>query len=388
MIFKNTRLSLQLLIILLISTVIYYIINIGNKYVEESKKIKIDNKRLSKILIFLILIYLIYVLTRKYKFLLEIINILILSSILSYLLNPIVNFFEKKNISRLWSVIFLYILICVIIFIFSFLLIPEIIKESKNIGNILPFYLNKIYEYIDLIESKRILNLENLPPKFDGLRKVFEDNINDFEKFLIKWIKKFTNITINMFSKIFTLVLVPIISFYFLKDREFFKKKIYLTIPKTHRNEITRLSKEIDKAVSEFIRGRIIVGIYVGITTTIALLILDINFAFSIGMLAGLADIIPYFGPIIGIIPAVFFALLDGPLKALWVIIVITIIQQIENNIITPKVVGESVGIHPVTVILSLIIGGGFFGILGMLLAIPVVAIVKIVYSYFVEKVN
>lgn len=144
----------------------------------------------------------------------------------------------------------------------------------------------------------------------------------------------------------------------------------------------------MDKSISQFIRGRIIVGIFVGITTTIALFILNIDFAFSIGMLAGIADIIPYFGPVIGIIPAVFFALLEGPLKALWVIITFTTIQQIENNIITPKVVGESVGIHPVTVIISLILGGGFFGILGMILAIPVVAVVKILYSYIVEKVN
>ena len=123
-----------------------------------------------------------------------------------------------------------------------------------------------------------------------------------------------------------------------------------------------------------------------GVSTTIALALLKINFAFIIGMLAGLADIIPYFGPVIGIIPAVFFAILESPIKALWVIIIFTIIQQVENDIITPKVVGESVGIHPVTVMLSLIIGGRFFGILGMVLAIPVVAILKIIYSHFVES--
>lgn len=385
---RNMVLGLQISAVLLIITVIYYVINIGNKHIEENKKIKIDNKRLSKFFICFLLLYLIYILTKKYKFLLEIINVLILSLILAYLLNPIVDFLEKKKISRLWSVIFLYILIGFIIFIFSFILIPEIIKEFKNIAYILPDYLNKVYEYIDKIHNRYFLNLNNLPPELNGIRGVFKENINSLEKIFIKWIKKFTNITVNMFSKIFTLILVPIISFYFLKDKEYFKRKIYLTIPKTYRNEVKKLFKEIDKSISSFIRGRIIVGIYVGITTTIALIILNINFAFSIGMLAGLADIIPYFGPVIGIIPAVFLALLDGPLKVIWVIIAFTIIQQTENNIITPKVVGESVGIHPVTVILSLIVGGGFFGILGMLLAIPIVAIIKIMYSYFIEKVK
>ena len=386
--FKNISLNLQILIGLFILISIYYIINIGNKYVEENKKIKIDTRRLSKLFIFLLFIFLVYILTKKYKFLSEIINILVLSSILAYLLNPIVDFFKKKNIPDLWSVIFVYIIIFLIIFIFSFVLIPKIIREFRNIGSILPDYLNKIYEYIDRVQNKYYSNFKNLPPQFDGIRDIFEENINNLESIIIKWIKKFVDITTNAFSKIFTLILVPIISFYFLKDKEFFKKKIYLTIPKAYRGEIVKLFKEMDKSISQFIRGRIIVGIFVGITTTIALFILNIDFAFSIGMLAGIADIIPYFGPVIGIIPAVFFALLEGPLKALWVIITFTIIQQIENNIITPKVVGESVGIHPVTVIISLILGGGFFGILGMILAIPVVAVVKILYSYIVEKVN
>lgn len=386
--FKNISLNLQMLIGLFILISIYYIINIGNKYVEENKKIKVDSRKLFKLFVFFLLIFLFYSLIRKYKFLSEIINILVLSLILAYLLNPIVDFLKKKNIPGLWSVILVYIIIFLVIFIFSFVLFPKIIRELKNIGSILPDYLNKIYEYVDRVQNKYYSNFKNLPPQFDGIRDIFEENINSLESIVIKWIEKFADVTTNMFSKIFTLILVPIISFYFLKDKEFFKKKIYLTIPKTHRSEVVKLFKEIDKSISQFVRGRIIVGAFVGITTTIALFILNIDFAFSIGMLAGIADIIPYFGPVIGIIPAVFFALLKRPLKALWVIIIFTIIQQTENNIITPKVVGESVGIHPVTVILSLILGGGFFGILGMILAIPVVAVVKILYSYIVEKVN
>ena len=115
---------------------------------------------------------------------------------------------------------------------------------------------------------------------------------------------------------------------------------------------------------------------------------MGVGFAVPIGLITGFADIIPYIGPFLGFIPAVIFALLKSPIKALWVIIIFTIIQQIESNIITPKVVGESVGIHPVTVILALIIGGGFFGVIGMILAVPVVGISKVLYSYLVENIN
>lgn len=184
------------------------------------------------------------------------------------------------------------------------------------------------------------------------------------------------------------LVVIPIITFYFLNDKNYFIKKTYLTIPKKYRQDAKRLGKEIDRALGEFIRGRIIVAIFVGVSTTILLLVLRVDFALLIGMIAGAVDIIPYFGPVIGIIPAAFFALLESPVKALWVVLIFIGIQQIENNIISPKVIGEGMGIHPITIILSLIIGGGIFGILGMVFAVPVVAIVKILFSFIIEKLN
>lgn len=159
-------------------------------------------------------------------------------------------------------------------------------------------------------------------------------------------------------------------------------------VPEKYEDDVSRLFHEMDKVFNEFIRGRLIVGAFVGIATTIVLLILKVDFALLIGIFSGLMDIIPYFGPVLGIIPGVVFAFLQKPIKALWVIILFIVIQQIENNIISPKVVGESVGIHPITVILVLIIGGSMFGILGMLLAVPFAAIFKIVLLFVVEKVD
>ncbi|SHH60951.1 AI-2E family transporter [Sporanaerobacter acetigenes] len=386
MFWENIKQNILILIGILILVIIYYIINIGNRYVDEEKKIKINNKKLVTIFICILILYILYMLIKKYPFLSEIINITILSLIFAYLFNPIVEFIEEKGISRLWSVIIVYIFIIAILAIIFFTFLPKIIREFKNLGNVLPIYLEKVDNFLYNINNSSFLKSDNLPPQLDGIKDVFKENLESIESFVVKWFSNFADKTINMFSKIFIIAIIPIISFYFLKDKEFFKKKIYLTIPKSHRNEMINLFKEIDTMLGQFIRGRVIVGIFVGVSTTIALALLKINFAFIIGMLAGLADIIPYFGPVIGIIPAVFFAILESPIKALWVIIIFTIIQQVENDIITPKVVGESVGIHPVTVMLSLIIGGRFFGILGMVLAIPVVAILKIIYSHFVES--
>lgn len=383
---ENIRHNILLLIGILLLVIIYYIINIGNRYVDEEKKIKVDNKKFTTTFIYVLILYILYMLIKKYPFLSEIINITIFSLIFAYLFNPVVELIEKKGIPRLWSVIIVYILIIAILAVVFFTFLPKIIREFKKLGNVLPNYIDQINNFLYNINNNSLLKSSNLPPQLDGVKDVFKENLESIENFIIKWFSDFVDKIINMFSKIFIIAIIPIISFYFLKDKEFFKKKIYLIIPKSHRNEMINLFKEIDNMLGQFIRGRVIVAIFVGVSTTIALALLKINFAFIIGMLAGLADIIPYFGPIIGIIPAVFFAILESPIKALWVIIIFTIIQQIENDIITPKIVGESVGIHPVTVMLSLIIGGGFFGILGMVLAVPVVAILKIIYSHFVES--
>ncbi|WP_077367766.1 AI-2E family transporter [Anaerosalibacter sp. Marseille-P3206] len=388
MVWTNLGKIIQLLMVILIIVIIYYIINIGNKYVEERKKIKIDNTKTFKTLGFLIFVFLFFFIIKKYSFLSESIYAIFMAIIFSYLLNPIVNYFEKKGLSRFLSVVLIYLILAVIIFLLIFVFGPNIMKEFKNLGSILPRYLDRVFGYFDSIYDKYIKNIDNIPPQLDGVKGIFKDNVSEIEKIVTKWIKKFTDKTIDIFSKIFTIVLIPILSFYFLNDKEYFKKKIYFCIPKDYRNHVLKLSKDVNKVISQFIKGRVLVAMFVGITTTISLFFLRIDFALIIGLMAGIADIIPYFGPVIGIIPAVFFALLKSPIRALWVIIIFTIIQQIESNIITPKIVGESVGIHPVTVILSLIIGGGFFGVTGMILAIPVVGILKVLYSYLIENIN
>ena len=110
------------------------------------------------------------------------------------------------------------------------------------------------------------------------------------------------------------------------------------------------------------------------------------DFAIIIGLITGIADIIPYIGPFLGFLPAVFFAFLHSPSRALWVAIFFLGIQWVENNVLAPKIIGESTGIHPITVLLALVLGGGIFGIWGMILSIPLIAIVKILYNHFIKK--
>lgn len=384
-VFENFKNALVTLILILLA---YYLINIGNKFVEKNKRICIRNKKLVNIIFVFLLFSIIYFLIKKFDILSEVINIIFVSVIFTFFLNPFVKFIEKKGTTRFWSVLIVYIIIFSFFLMISFILIPKITREFRSLAEALPNYINILYKDIENSWLKYFKKLDSLPPKLRGIKEEINKNVLGLENAIVNSIRTLTDSMVDIFTKAVNIVTVPIVTFYILKDEDLFKEKIYRMVPEKYEDDVSRLFHEMDKVFNEFIRGRLIVGAFVGIATTIVLLILKVDFALLIGIFSGLMDIIPYFGPVLGIIPGVVFAFLQKPIKALWVIILFIVIQQIENNIISPKVVGESVGIHPITVILVLIIGGSMFGILGMLLAVPFAAIFKIVLLFVVEKVD
>ncbi|EOC99954.1 AI-2E family transporter [Caldisalinibacter kiritimatiensis] len=375
-------------VVALLGISIYFLINIGNSFVKEEKQFKITKKQLYYSIAIIVLILLLYQLYKIASGITSLITPIFISIIFAYLFNPLVNLMEDRGIKRLWGVLLVYLAIIAIVMILSFTIIPKISIEFKKLIDLLPNYFSQLNTYFNEIYNLYSENIENLPPQFQGINDAIRSNLSNIQETLVLTLRNITNTTIGIFSKIFSLILIPILTFYFIKDKEYFKRKIMLTIPKVYRNDIIRVSKEIDIVLSKFIRGQLIVAAFVGITTAIGLLILGIDFALIIGLIAGIANVIPYFGPIIGIVPAVIFALLEKPIKVLWVVILFTLIQQIESNILSPKIVGESVGLHPVVVILVLLIGGSYFGILGMLLAVPAAVILKIVSAFIIEKLT
>ena len=143
---------------------------------------------------------------------------------------------------------------------------------------------------------------------------------------------------------------------------------------------------EMDNSLGSFIRGQLLISAIVGILIAVGLSIMGVDFALIIGLIAGIFNIVPYFGPIIGAVPAVVFALLKSPLTAVYVVLLFAVVNQVESSIISPNILGEHVGLHPVTVIFSIISGGYLFGILGVILAVPVTSIVKVTLRYVHNK--
>lgn len=377
---------LWLLTTVILILIIYYLINIGNSYLSEKKRLRFDDKRIIPILAGLLGIYLLYLLINRYTILSDTFFALIVSSIIAYALNPIINYLESKKITRIMGVLIVYLSIIAVFFIVAFLIIPKSSVEIKRLITNMPTYFEEVSKMVDNLYTRYYSTLGDLPPMFKGIETVILDNIVNIENAMGSAVKIFIGGIINTLSKFVSIVLTPILTLYFLVDKDFFKERIQKLIPKKHRLDIMYLAKKIDYSLSKFVRGRLLMSLYVGVITTVVLMIMGIEFAFVIGFITGIADIVPYIGPLLGFIPAVFFAYLSSPIKVLWVSIFFILIQWAENNILAPKIIGENLGMHPLIILLSIVIGGGIFGVFGMILSVPIVAVFKILYKFFKEK--
>lgn len=320
-----------------------------------------------------------------YKFrdiLTNIFNPFLISALIAYLLNPVVEFFEKKDLTRIGSVILVYIILLVLILFLGIFVLPKLFRDISILAESFPQYSQQIQIFIKNFQDGYINS--NLP---QGIKDIIDDNILLIQTFVMSFLQKTADLLIAFFSKIYNFILIPVITFYMLKDSDYFKNQFILLIPKSKRGRLLYLFKDIDNVFGKYIRGQILISMFVGILTTIVLIIIKVRYALVLGIFSGLSNIIPYFGPIIGMIPTLIFALLDSPSKAMYAAGAYLLIQQIESGIIAPKIIGESVGIHPVYIILALLIGSKLFGVIGLIIAAPAAAVIKICIKYIFKNI-
>lgn len=368
--------------------IIYYLINIGNTHLSEDKKIKINKKKILLTLLGLFCFFILYYLFDKYTILSDTLYTIIFSAILAYLFNPLIDYMESKNIKRIYGVLILYLSILAIIIILAFIVAPKSSRELRRLGTELPRYIENMSGFFQNFYDKYTATVGDFPAIFKGVQDAVVENLQGIEEVAVNGLKNFFLGAIKAFSKVISLVLTPILTLYFLADKDYFIGKMKKLIPEKNKEKTLGLLREIDDSMSKFVRGRLLLAASVGFATTIFLLIAGVDFAIFIGILTGVADIIPYIGPFIGYVPAVFFAFLESPIKAVWVSIFFVLIQWLGNNVLAPKIIGDTVGIHPVVILLAIIVGGGVFGVVGMILSIPVVAVSMILIKFAREEMK
>lgn len=330
------------------------------------------NKKIINFIILILSVFLIFILYFKIKTINSVVNIILISLIFSYSLKPIRNILtERIKLNKRAASILIILGIFIIVGIFLYILIPSILKESNNIGDI----IGNIDDYIDSLYSKLKIN------DIEFLKNIYVIINEKLNTFLVTFSESFLTNILEGIENIISLAIIPIVTYYFLVDGELLFHKLLLILPTEKRIVIKKVLTHIDKVLSRYIVSQLFLSLIIGVITSIALLILGVNFAIPLGIFNGILNIIPYFGPIIGGLPAVFVALISSPKKALLTALVVFLIQQIEGNILSPKITGDSTNMHPIIIIILLLIGEKLGGFVGMIIAVPIGVIIKVIYE-------
>lgn len=300
---------------------------------------------------------------------------------IAYLGHPFVNLMEEKQVPRPLAILLLYAIIAVVAIFFFYALLPSLHREIEQLAARLP-------EQTKRLESVSIAIFRDVRRDWfpGGLQEVMNLTIRRVEGILEGAANRIAELIVGFLSRLFDLVLAPFLAYYILKDKEQLSRALVAWLPPGARGDLLDLARRVHEAVGRFIRGQLIVSTTVGVLVACGLSLLGVRYALFLGLLAGLFDVIPYFGPILGAIPAVVLALMRSPLTALWVLVLFVVVQQLEGSVLSPKIVGDQVGLHPLAVIFSILVGGELMGVVGMLVAVPAAATVKVTADFVSER--
>lgn len=330
------------------------------------------NKKLIKYIFLLVIILLITILYIYFRTVREIVSVILISFILAYSLKPAYNsLILKSNLNR--RIIAATLVIIVIgFFVVSFLLlIPPLFRESLNIENI----MNSLEEAIQQILSKTDLKEIRI---FQTLKEQFNEKLNIM---VMSFSDRSLDYLIAFSENLVSLAIIPVVTYYFLADGPMIGSKIMLLFPVSKRTLIKSISSDIDKVLGKYILSQFILCIIIGVLSFISLIILKVQFPMLLSIFNGIINIIPYFGPIFGAIPAIMIALIDSPIKAVYTAVVFFVIQQVEGNILSPQITASTISMHPLTIIILLLIGEKIGGFIGMILAIPLGVVIKVLWE-------
>ena len=308
---------------------------------------------------------------------------LFIGLMVAWLFEPMIKSLEKKKIPRKFASTIVYVLFILILVLLILLVVPEFISQVKELVNQVPTYLLKIKDLISNIFSK------------------FQDSeidINTIQNNVIGQVESIANsITTNTLSSILNTItsiissgaivsLGVLIGFYFSLDFDKLTKRIDSWIPNKYKKETSKLFGELDSMARGYVSGTLFTSLAVAFFTFIGLIISGISSPLLFALFCGITNIIPYFGPYIGGIPTVLVGFSISPMCGIICAITIILVQFIDGNIVNPIVVGKATDMHPITIVIGLLVFEYYFGILGMILATPIMGAVKILFNFFNEK--
>ena len=347
----------------------------------------LDNKATTVFLVTLLLGLNIFILSKISFLFFPVIDFLsvvmlpvILSGLLFYLLNPLVDLMEKYKINRVLAISIIFVIIAILLIIGLAVAIPNLQRQVVIFAQNVPSYLEDADRVINDLVTKR------LP---DDFRPQLEQVLANFSTQATAWASNISSKAVNWVSALISgtsqvivaLIIMPFMLFYLLRDGKGLRDYITQFLPNKLREPVGKVLSEVNQQLSNYVRGQITVAVIVAIMFIIFFKIIGLRYAVTLGITAGFLNLVPYLGSFLAMIPALVLGLIAGPVMLLKVIIVFIVEQTIEGRFVSPLILGSQLNIHPITILFVLLTSGSMFGIWGVLLGIPIYASAKVVIS-------
>ncbi len=321
------------------------------------------------------------------KLLAPVLTPFLVAAFLAYLGDPLADRLEAKKCSRTVSVIVVFFVLTIFIFVGIILVIPSIEGQVTSLAAKLPLYKSQMLNvWLPYITERIGVDFNSIGA--EQVKEMLGSESNSLQKMVTKVASSIFGSGIAIISVVGNLVLIPVVTFYLLRDWDEIVAKVHVLLPRNVETTTLKLVNESDSVLGAFIRGQIMVMLCLSVIYSVGLGIVGLDLALLIGVIAGLVSFVPYLGFIIGIVFAGIASLLQfGDVTHLvYIFIVFGIGQAAEGMFLTPNLVGDKIGLHPVAVIFAVLVGGQLFGFVGVLIALPVAAVIMVLLRYGYEQ--
>jgi predicted PurR-regulated permease PerM len=299
----------------------------------------------------------------------DVLVILFLSVIIASAVSPFANWLEEKKIPRLLSVLLLYLAFFgLIVFLFS-MIIPNIAVESGQLTQALPKFISSVSGALEKAQQTTSSRY------FDFLSEI-QNFLDSFTQFLQVSSQSVLNLIVSIFGGVLSFIAIIIISFYLSVMRRGIIGFIGSIIPEKYENYVISLWKRAEFKVGRWLQSQLLLALTMGLIVFVGLSLFKVKYALLLGIVAMVLEIVPVVGPVIFAIPGILLAFLQSPALGIWVLVFYVVVQQLESHVLTPLIIGKTVGLNPVTVIIAILIGGRIDGIIGVLMAVPMAVII------------
>ncbi|HBX57569.1 AI-2E family transporter [Pseudomonas sp. UBA2684] len=304
--------------------------------------------------------------------------------LLAYLGDPLVDRLERWKLSRTWGVVVVFALFSLLMAILLLVLVPMLGKQLMRLYELAPQMLDWAqHEALPWVQAK--LGLADGFWRFDQLKAAFSEHLGKTTDIVGVLLSKFTASSMALMGWLANLLLIPVVSFYLMRDWDLMVAKLRGLLPRSREGLVVQLVGECHEVLGAFLRGQLLVMLALGVMYAAGLMLIGLELGLLIGVLAGLASIVPYLGVVVGIGAALTAGLFQfgGDFYPLLAIAAVFIVgQMLEGMLLTPWLVGDRIGLHPVAVIFAIMAGGQLFGFSGVLLALPVAAVIMVLVRH------